>query len=330
MEDNNIGSSNKKKIIIGLATISIAAVSIYGYFKYDEIYPSTDDAYVNTNFVNVASKVSGYIKNIYITNNQKIHQGELLFEIDNTDYKNAYNQALANYNSQIEMSNIAKQQVAVQKEQLKKDHTQLVFLEKRAKRYQALHKTNTISEQEYQSVMTDYTNIKTQIDIDNEKYQQYLNGYKYAISKVDVSKAQLEASKNNLNYTKYNAPINGYITNINSLSHGEFVNPSQQLFGIISNDNWWIDANFKETQIHNIKVGQIAKIKLDMYDHTFTGVVSSISNASGSTFSLLPAQNATGNWVKVTQRFTVRIKINNEQKYPLRVGASANVTINTK
>jgi membrane fusion protein (multidrug efflux system) len=330
MEDNNINKSNKKKIIVGVSVILFASISIYSYFKYDETYPSTDDAYVNTNFVNVASKVGGYIKKIYVKNNQHINEGDLLFEIDNTDYKTAYDQALANYNSQIEMSNIAKQQTMVQKEQLKKDHAQLIFLESRAKRYQALHKANTISEQEYQSVMTDYSNIKTQINIDNEKYQQYLNGYKYSISKVDVSKAQLDTTKNNLNATKYISPINGYITNMNNLSSGEFINPSQQLFGIISNDNWWIDANFKETQIHNIKVGHKAKIKLDMYNHTFNGIVTSISNASGTTFSLLPAQNATGNWVKVTQRFTVRIKINNEKQYPLRVGASANVTINTK
>ena len=330
MKDKNINSSNNKKIIIGISIIAFASIAIYSYFKYDELYPSTDDAYVNANFVNVASKISGYIKNIYIKNNQYVNQGELLFALDNTDYKTSYNQALANYNSQIEMSNIAKQQVEVQKEQLKKDHTQLNFLEKRAMRYQKLHKTNTISEQEYQSVITDYENIKTQINIDKEKYQQYLNGYKYAVSKVEVSKAQLDASKNNLNATEYIAPINGYISNMNNLTNGEFISPSQQLFGIINGDNYWIDANFKETQIHNIKVGQIATIKLDMYDHIFHGTVISISNASGSTFSLLPAQNATGNWVKVTQRFTVRIKLNNEEKYPLRIGSSANVTIKTK
>jgi membrane fusion protein (multidrug efflux system) len=328
--ENNKFSSNKKNLIIGISLVVFVAVSIYGYFKYDEMYPSTDDAYINTNFVNVANKVGGYIKTIYVKNNQSVKAGDLLFEIDDVDYKTAYEQALANYNSQVEMSNIAKQQILVQKEQIKKDNAQLSFLEKRANRYQILHSANTISEQEYQSVMTDYSNIKNQVNIDNEKYQQYLNGYKYAINKVELSQAQLTSARNNLNSTKYLSPIGGYITNMTNLTKGEFVNPSQQLFGIINNDNWWVDANFKETQIHNIKVGQRVAVKLDMYDHIYQGTVMSISNASGSTFSLLPAQNATGNWVKVTQRFTVRVKIDNDEKYPLRVGASADVTINTR
>ena len=114
-----------------------------------------------------------------------------------------------------------------------------------------------------------------------------------------------------------------------NLADGQLVQAGQNVFGLIDDASWWVDANFKETQLERIKVGQIVKAKLDIYDHVYSGVVESISRASGNTFSILPAQNATGNWVKVTQRFAVVVKIKDDPDFPLRVGASVNVTIDT-
>ena len=103
----------------------------------------------------------------------------------------------------------------------------------------------------------------------------------------------------------------------------------QKLFGLVDDSQWWVDVNFKETQLKRIKAGQPAEVELDMYNHKYHGTVQSISYASGNTFSLLPAENATGNWVKVTQRFPVRVTLENESDFPLRVGASSNVTVDT-
>ena len=322
-------TGNNKNLFIGIGVIIIATISVYGYFKYDELHPSTDDAYVGSSLVNVAPKVNGYLSNIYIKNNQDIHAGDLLFTIDPKDYQISYNQAAKNYKSQIDMTNVAKQQIEVQLGQIKKDNEQLKFLSEMAKRYTILYKANTISQQDYQKTMTDYNNIKSQLDIDNNKYQQFVSGYQFSMSKMEATKAQLDSAKSNLDSTKYYAPTDGYITNMATLTNGEFVSASQQLFGIVDTRSWWIDANFKETQLKRLKVEQKVSIKLDMYDHKYLGTIQSISYASGNTFSLLPAQNATGNWVKVTQRFTVRIKITNNEDYPLRVGASAAVTVNT-
>ena len=114
------------------------------------------------------------------------------------------------------------------------------------------------------------------------------------------------------------------------LTKGQYVAVGQQVFGLVDNDSWWIDANFKETDLERVKESQPVEIKLDMYRHSkYKGTVQSLSYASGTTFSLLPPQNATGNWVKVTQRFTIRIKVENNPKFPLRVGASADVQIDT-
>lgn len=145
---------------------------------------------------------------------------------------------------------------------------------------------------------------------------------------VDAAKADLEQALLNLQYTKVTATENGWVTNV-TLQVGNIVPANQPVFALISDQEYWVDANFKETEMAHIKPGQLAEIKTDMYpNHPFKGVVESISGGAGAAFSLLPPQNATGNWVKVTQRIPVRIKIKNPNKdYPLRIGSSSTVTI---
>lgn len=321
---------NTLRIIIGVVIIALVSLGIYEYFEYDKLYPSTEDAYVTSSLVNVSPKINGYVQNIRVQNNQVVHKGDLLFTIDPVDYQLALEQAQKNYISQVAMAETAEEQLSVQQSQTARDKVQYQFLKERANRYDTLYKANTISKQAYQNATTDFNSIKAQLNVDDNKYQQYLKMYTFAKAKRDVAKSQVDTAKSNLKYTKYFAPVDGYIANMNTLTAGEFVSAGQQLFGVVDSNLWWVDASFKETQLARIKVGQKVQIDLDMYEHKFTGIVDSISYASGNTFSLLPAQNATGNWVKVTQRFTVRIKIQNDARYPLRVGASAKVRVNTK
>nr|MCX3303406.1 HlyD family secretion protein [Bacillus pacificus] len=124
------------------------------------------------------------------------------------------------------------------------------------------------------------------------------------------------------------APDDGYVSNL-KLYKGQLVSPGQALFGFIDNKKWWIDANFKETDLDRIKPGQKVEIELDMYSHSYAGKVDSISYATGSVFSLLPPENATGNWVKVTQRLPVKIILKNDLKYTLRRGGNATVKVDT-
>ena len=153
--------------------------------------------------------------------------------------------------------------------------------------------------------------------------------YKAATAKVEQAKAQLSQANLNLQYTTITAPTSGWVTNL-TLRVGDIVSANQPLFVLISDEEFWIDANFKETEMGTIKPGQTAAIVTDMYPkYTFNGVVESISGGAGSVFSLLPPQNATGNWVKVTQRVPVRIRVlNPDSRYPLRIGTSATVTVN--
>lgn len=149
-----------------------------------------------------------------------------------------------------------------------------------------------------------------------------------AASSVKLAAANLDQAKLNMSWTDVAAPTSGWVTNVH-LRDGDLVTANQPLFALISDGDFWINANFKETQLVEIKPGQRATIKVDMYPgRTFEGVVESISGGTGTAFSLLPPQNATGNWVKVTQRVPVRIRVlNPDPKHPLRIGTSATVTI---
>ncbi len=158
-----------------------------------------------------------------------------------------------------------------------------------------------------------------------------------AVTAVDVASADLKYSEAklveaqlNLGYTKVNAPVTGILSNL-TIRPGTAVTAQIPLFVLISTEQFWVDANYKETELADIHPKQTARIVLDLYpDHTFTGIIDSISASSGTAFSLLPPQNATGNWVKVTQRIPVKVIIQNpDPRYPLRVGATATVTINT-
>jgi len=154
------------------------------------------------------------------------------------------------------------------------------------------------------------------------------NNLQAAIAQVALDTANLKQAELNLLYTVIRAPSDGWVTNV-TLRVGDVVTQNQPLFALISNNEFWLDANFKETDLQYISPGQHADVYVDMYPgHKFTGIVESISGGSGSAFSLLPPENATGNWVKVTQRVPVRIQIiDTDTTFPLRIGTSGTTTI---
>ena len=158
--------------------------------------------------------------------------------------------------------------------------------------------------------------------------QQELGKTGSANANIRAATTALAQAKLNLSYTNITAPQSGYIANFN-LRTGDSVTAYNPIFALVENRIFWISANFKETQLTNIKPGQSATIVIDMYpDHVFKGRVESIGRGSGSSFSLLPSEDATGNWVKVTQRFPVRISIiYDSANFPLRLGASCTVTV---
>jgi len=162
-----------------------------------------------------------------------------------------------------------------------------------------------------------------------EEKDNALTAMDVAMADLKFAQASLLQAELNLNHTKIYAPTTGIVQNL-TLRPGSVIPANLPLFVIIDTEKFWVDANFKETQLTHIKIGQPATIKVDMYpQHVFEGIVENISGSSGTAFSLLPPQNASGNWVKVTQRIPVKVRIQNpDEKFPLRVGSTATVTVN--
>ncbi len=318
-----------KNLVIGITIIGLTALGINIYYQYTLKYPSTDDAYVNANLINVAPKVGGFIKNIHVTKNQYVKTGDVLFEIDPLDYNLETNHSEQNVIYSEQQAKSMKQNIDIAKVNVTKAQTNYDFYKKLAIRYTNLYKEKAGTLQDMQQYQNQLAQAKEQLDSAKLGYEQAKTQYETYLSQIKLNKIMLETAKTNKSYTIVTSSVNGYVTNLN-LADGQLVQPGQNLFGIIDDSSWWIDANFKETQLARLRVGQKVKITLDMYkEHEFTGTIEGISRGSGNTFSIIPAQNATGNWVKITQRFPVTIKIEDDPKYPLRVGASAEVTVDT-
>lgn len=325
----------KKLINYTILLLVIAALVVGGYYYYqhEKFYPSTDDAYIQANIVNIAPRITGKVIGVYVKDHEKIKKGQLLFRIDPEPFQIAVNQAVANLNNTIQQIKAAKAAVQAASALVAQRKAELTNASKSEYRIMSLVKKHLASIAEGDKVTESlkvaeaaYQSAKNQLN----EAQQKLGNPGDNNARIKSAKATLAKATLNLHYTQIVAPANGYIAKF-TLRQGEEVTAYQPLFVLIEDQLWWASANFKETDMQRIHAGQTAKIKIDMYpNHLFQGKVMSISASSGVSFSLLPPENATGNWVKITQRFPVRVRIlNPTPHYPLRMGASATVTINT-
>ncbi len=280
---------NARQVMGWLVAALLLITSGLLYWRYTIYYPSTDDAYVQANIVNVAAQVTGPIKNVFVQDHQLVKQGNLLFTIDPAPFVLA---------------------VQIAQAQVEQSQAQLANTQRNTARAFTLVAKNLLPK----------------ADGDDAKMQLKVAQATLAAVQNRLAQAQLD-----LLHTKILAPADGTVTNF-SLREGSMVNAGVVQFAFIEQAHWWVEANFKETDLKRIHVGQPAEVIVDIYpDQVYKGVVQGISLGSGAAFSLLPPENATGNWVKVTQRFPVRVDIvDPDPNYPLRVGASSTVTIDTK
>jgi membrane fusion protein (multidrug efflux system) len=314
--------------------VLIAALVAWHYWQQSRLYASTDNAYLNADTVRIAAQVSGPIIKLAVRDQQAVHAGDLLFEIDPRPFE----LALANAQAQLELArqSVGEESAAVAaaRAQLVQRQAELRIAQSNVRRTrdliahklvseQAAETTNTQEETAAAAVTAAEANLQQAISALGEKGEQN-PGVQAAATKVEQAKLDLE-------HTRVVAPTDGLIANL-SLRPGSTVQAQAPLFSIISDKDYWADANFKETQLNRVHPGQRATVIMDMYpDHPFKGEVQSLSGGSGTAFSLLPAQNATGNWVKVTQRVPVRVRIlDPSPEYPLRVGTTATVKVRTE
>ena len=319
---------------VALATVVVATVAgAFYYWRHVELYPNTENAYTGSNIVRVAPEVSGPVIRVYVRTDDAVKAGDPLFEIDPTLYDAALRNARAQFDAAADAAGTAG-------EGLKKA---AATLEEKRVALEAALKTF----QEARDAQAPDAPPSDQLTATAKGWQDALKAYKDAEAafaaeqdkpltvttptvQLRAASAQLAKGTHDRVKTHTTAPSDGILSNV-TLRPGATVQAGQPLFAIIEANRWWVDANFKETDLARIKVGQPATLYLDMYPGvTFNGTVESISSGSGATFSVLPPENASGNWVKVTQRFPVRIALTNPPTdKPLRVGASTSVTIDT-
>lgn len=320
-----------------IALLVLLAATIGGvlfYWRHTEIYPSTDNAYTGADVVRVAPQINGVVIRVYVQDADKVAASDPLFDLDPTLYDAALRNARAQFDAAASAAGTAADALKAAADKLESKRAALEdAIGKYREAKDAQKPGEPPSEQLNAALKTWHDALQAFNDAESEfaKAQDTKLTVTTPTVQLRSAAAGLDKATHDRVQTHVTAPAGGWVTNA-SLRPGAIVQAGTPAFAIVEDGDWWVDANFKETDLGRIKAGQKATIRLDMYPGlTLDGVVESISAGSGATFSVLPPENATGNWVKVTQRFPIRIKITSAPKpdKPLRLGSSATVTIDT-
>ena len=313
-----------------LVLLAIVGAGIY-FWHQSQLYVSTDNSYVNANRIEMAAQVSGPVTAIRVLDQQQVKQGEVLFEIDPQPYQLAVDAAEAQLDLAYQASSQDRAAVAAARALVTQRSAELTNAQSNEQRSKELTEQKLISKQSAETVETLARTAAAAVSAAQANLEQALSVLGKAganNASVRAAAAKLAQTKLDLSHTKVISPASGVIANF-GLRPGSMVQSGVPIFTVIGDSEFWVDANFKETEMQRVKPGQKATIVVDMYrDHEFKGEVQSLSGGSGQSFSLLPAQNATGNWVKVTQRVPVRVRVlDPDADHPLRIGTTATVRV---
>ena len=333
---NNKSQQRKKGLsifILLLLLISIGSAA-YWYF-FIKGFEETEDAYVSGNQVMVSAQVAGNISKINVDNMDPVQAGNVLLELDDTNAKLSFEQAksnLANAVRQVSQLNYTVKQL---KSAVRANEITLAQAQGNLNRRVQLVKDGAIDKESFQhakeAVELAKANLTTSQNQLEANQALLLDGPLSEQPQIQSAVSNLKQAWLNLERTKIRSPIKGYVARRNA-QVGQAVSVGGALMAVVTTDQMWLDANFKETQLTHMRIGQPVEIHFDLYgkDKTFNGKVVGIEMGTGSAFSLLPTQNATGNWIKVVQRVPVRIQLDPQQlaENPLRIGLSATVKVN--
>ena len=327
ISENEQKEKNKPKILQNkklLVCIAGVIVLVVGFFIFDMTrYESTDDAYVETTTVSVAPKVSGEIIEVYVKDNQEVKAGEPIAKIDPRDYQVRFDQADAAYTRKLlDQKNATSNLNAV--------NSELKLAKLDVERYTTLYNAGAVSKQTLDNAQIKYDGLLAKQT--KSKEDVFSSGNNVADADLKALKAQREAAALSLSYTTIYAPQNGTVAS-KRVEKGMMVAAGSPLFTLVPKDVW-IVANFKETQIGNMRPGMPVTIKIDTYPkHKFKGKIDSIQRSSGAKSSLFPPENAVGSFVKIVQRIPVKIvfteKIDSD-KYNIVPGMSVIPKIKVK
>jgi len=360
MKNENKQSGGKKKFFPYILGIFVIAGITFGVVKYihGQRHVETDDAQVEGNISPIVSKVSGFVKEVNIEDNQIVEAGDTLLVIEDDDYKLKVKEAEAALENALANLQVVKAGLSVSKANISTSEANIETIEANIEsakvklwqttqdynRYSNLLEDQSISQQQFESIKAQKETAEKQVAAMEKQKQVAIEQSKATVSQstitvsnisvaeagVKMREAALEMAKLQLSYTAVIAPTSGIISKKN-IQPGQLIQAGQSLCALVMNDQLWVVANFKETQLENIRTGQKVDVKLDAFPHhDFIGEVESIAPATGSKFSLLPPDNATGNFVKVVQRVPVKITFpsTDPDLNLLRAGMNAIVDVN--
>ena len=332
---NNKSQQRKKGLSIFILLLLLIAIgsAAYWYF-FIKGFEETEDAYVSGNQVMVSAQVAGNISKINVDNMDPVQAGDVLLELDDTNAKLSFEQAksnLANAVRQVSQLNYTVKQL---KSAVRANEITLAQAQGNLNRRVQLVKDGAIDKESFQhakeAVELAKANLTTSQNQLEANQALLLDGPLSEQPQIQSAVSNFKQAWLNLERTKIRSPIKGYVARRNA-QVGQAVSVGGALMAVVTTDQMWLDANFKETQLTHMRIGQPVKIHFDLYgkDKTFDGKVVGIEMGTGSAFSLLPTQNATGNWIKVVQRVPVRIQLDPQQlaENPLRIGLSATVKV---
>ncbi len=320
----------KSKPLVLLIFLAVAAAGLYLYWRHQIEYPATSDAYITAHVVRIRPQVSGRLTHVFVQDHQHVKPRQLLLQIDAQPYQIAVQRTQAELALAQQQKLAAVASVQAANAGIRQRQAQLDNARRNYKHDVHLLASKSVSQNQTDSAGDIQHEAAAALALAQANYSRALREQDEADASISIAKAALAQARLSLSYTTIKAPAAGMLGKV-PVRPGDVVQPGQQLFPLVEDQTFWVNANYKETDLNRIRLGQPASISVDMYpDRTFHGIVVSLSPASGAAFSLLPPENATGNWVKVTQRFPVRIRITNlNSQFPLRIGASCSVFIDT-
>jgi membrane fusion protein (multidrug efflux system) len=347
MEQNNTQKKPRKllfPIILGLVLVGAVVFTVKEYV-FLQSHEETDDAQVDGDISPIYARVSGYVTDIRFQDNQHVNAGDTLVILDDRDYKIKLDQAVAAQNAA--QKNVAafgaaiseaRSNIAVQQANIEQAQVRLWKATQDYERYKNLYDDHAITKAQFDEATADkeaaqaaLDAAKSQVPVIDRRINTSKEQTIATASIIDTRKADVEYAALQLTYTVITAPASGIVSKRN-IQLGQLVQAGSPLFSVV-HDSVYITANFKETQLSDIKDGQKVDIRVDAFDkQVVPGTIESFSGATGAKFSLLPPDNATGNFVKVVQRVPLRIRIDADSSVlrRLRPGMSVDVTVHTK
>jgi membrane fusion protein (multidrug efflux system) len=325
-----------RRVLMLAAPVAVAVGALYFYLTGGR-YESTENASLQTGMVAVSPSIAGKVVSIEVRENQRVHAGDVLFRIEPDQYRAAVEQAQADLADA--RTDVGSTQADYQEalSQVSAAEARYSYAQNEVTRQGSLVKEGISSRQQYDSAVTDAHTAQDAIAAAKAKAESLRAALSGNVSgspddqpKVKRAAAKLDQARINYGYTEVRAPKDGVVTRVNQLQVGNYVTPGRPVF-MLTGLAYWVEANFKENQLQYMRVGQPATVKVDAFpDQKLRGHVSSFSPGTGSSFSILPAENATGNWVKVVQRLPVEIAIDDAPAdLPMSAGLSVVVDVDT-